>query len=177
MREGAVAVEFSMAHPVPTLYEWLGGGEALSALIARFYQKVPADPILEPLFRNMDPAHFEHVAKFIAEVLGGPAEYSAKHGGHAAMIRHHLGKGITEEQRQHWVRLLLETADEMKLPSDPEFRSALVAYLEWGSRLDVINSTLPPDTAIDEAPMPAWNWGVPGGPYQPESKTPDPTRS
>jgi hemoglobin len=166
-----------MANPVPTLYEWLGGSEPLSALIARFYQKVPVDPILEPLFRNMDPAHFEHVAKFIGEVLGGPAEYSAHHGGHVAMIRHHLGKGITEQQRQHWVRLLLETADELNLPSDPEFRSALVAYLEWGSRLAVMNSALAPDTPIDEAPMPSWHWGVPGGPYQPESETPDPTRS
>jgi hemoglobin len=93
------------------------------------------------------------------------------------MIRHHLGKGITEQQRQHWVRLLLETADELNLPSDPEFRSALVAYLEWGSRLAVMNSALSPDTPIDAAPMPAWNWGVPGGPYQPASETPDPTRS
>jgi truncated hemoglobin YjbI len=42
----------------------------------------------------MDPAHFEHVAKFIAEVLGGSTEYSANHGGHAAMIRHDLGRGI-----------------------------------------------------------------------------------
>jgi hemoglobin len=166
-----------MVSNVPTLYEWLGGSDVLSALIERFYEKVPSDPLLEPLFRQMDPAHFEHVAKFIAEVLGGPAEYSAEHGGHAAMIRHHLGRGITEEQRQHWVRLLLETADEMKLPSDPEFRSALVAYLEWGSRLAVINSALPPDTPIEEAPMPAWGWGVPGGPYQPESETPDSTRS
>ena len=74
-----------------TFYEWLGGSDALSALIARFYKKVPADPLLEPLFRNMDPAHFEHVAQFIAEVLGGPADYSAQHGGHAAMIRHHVG--------------------------------------------------------------------------------------
>jgi truncated hemoglobin YjbI len=40
----------------------------------------------------MDPAHFEHVAKFIGEVLGGSAEYSSQHGGHAAMIRHYLGK-------------------------------------------------------------------------------------
>jgi hemoglobin len=162
---------------VPTLYEWLGGSEVLSALIARFYEKVPADPLLEPLLQHMDPAHFEHVAKFIAEVLGGPAEYSAEHGGHAAMIRHHLGKGITEQQRRHWVRLLLETADELNLPSDPEFRSALVAYLEWGSRLAVINSALPSDTQVEEAPMPAWNWGVPGGPYQSESETSNPNNS
>ncbi|HEY5057147.1 MAG TPA: group II truncated hemoglobin [Acidobacteriaceae bacterium] len=156
-----------MASDTPTLYEWLGGSEVLSALIARFYEKVPADPVLEPLFRQMAPAHFEHVAQFVAEVLGGPADYSAQHGGHAAMIRHHLGRGITEEQRQHWVRLLLETADEMDLPSDPEFCSALVAYLEWGSRLAVINSALAPDTPVEEASMPAWGWGVPGGPYQP----------
>jgi hemoglobin len=170
-------VESGMASNVPTLYEWLGGSEVLSALIARFYEKVPGDPTLEPLFRNMDPAHFEYVAKFIAEVLGGPAEYSSQHGGHAAMIRHHIGKGITEQQRQHWVHLLLETADELKLPSDPEFRSALVAYLEWGSRLAVINSALPPDTRVEEAPMPVWGWGVPGGPYQPESETSDPSSS
>jgi len=28
--------------------------------------------------------------------------------------------------------------DEVGLPSDPEFRSAFVAYLEWGHRLAVI---------------------------------------
>ena len=162
-----------MEPDVPTLYEWLGGSEVLSALIARFYEKMLADPLLEPLFRNMDPAHFQRVAEFIAEVFGGPKEYSAKRGGHAAMVRHHLGKGITEEQRQHWVRLLLETADEMKIPSDPEFRSALVAYLEWGSRLAVINSALPEAAVIEEAAMPVWGWGVPGGPYISADKEPE----
>jgi len=34
------------------------------------------------------------------------------------MIRHHLGKGITEPQRKRWVALLLETADELQLPGD-----------------------------------------------------------
>jgi len=156
-----------MSASIPTLYDWLGGQQVLSALIERFYEKVPADPVLEPLFRDIKPSHFEHVAKFIAEVLGGPADYSAQCGGHAAMVRHHLGKGITEEQRQHWMHLLLATADEMKLPDDPEFRSALVAYLEWGSRLAVINSTLAAGVPVAEAAMPSWGWGVPGGPYQP----------
>ena len=142
-----------MASNVPTLYEWLGGAEPLRALISRFYEKVPADPVLAPLFARMPAEHFQHVAEFIGEVLGGPADYSAHHGGHANMIRHHLGKGITDEQC---------------LRSDPEFRSALVAYLEWGSRLAVINSALPSDAPVGDAPMPAWNWGVPGGPYQPD---------
>src|SRR5258707_12983007 len=98
-----------MAPNVPTLYEWLGGAEPLTRLIDRFYQKVPADPILAPLFAHMPQEHFQHVAAFIGEVLGGPADYSAHHGGHAAMIKHHLGKGITEEQRKRWAILLLET--------------------------------------------------------------------
>ena len=156
-----------MEKPVPTLYEWLGGEEVLARVIERFYEKVPADPLLEPLFASMPKEHFQHVAVFIGEVLGGPKEYSAKHGGHAAMIRHHLGKGITDEQRKRWLALLLETADEMGLPADPEFRSALVAYLEWGSRLAVINSALPEGADVGEAPMPEWGWGVPGGPYIP----------
>lgn len=157
-----------MPSKTPTLYEWLGGGEVLPQLIRRFYEKVPSDPVIAPLFASMPEEHFQHVAQFIAEVFGGPADYSTLHGGHAAMIRHHLGKGITEQQRQHWVRLLLETADELKLPDDPEFRSALVGYLEWGSRLAVINSRLPAETTVEEMPMPGWNWGVPGGPYRPE---------
>jgi hemoglobin len=159
-----------MATKVPTLYEWLGGAEPLNRLIDCFYQKVPADPILAPVFAHMSPEHFQHVARFIAEVLGGPADYSSLHGGHAEMIRHHLNRHITDQQRQRWMSLLLETADELHLPSDPEFRSALVAYLEWGSRLAVINSTLPADTTVTEAPMPAWSWSVPGGPYQPAAE-------
>src|ERR1700682_648177 len=59
-----------MTPKVPTLYEWLGGAEPLSRLIARFYEKVPADPVLAPLFANMPQEHFQHVAAFIAEVLG-----------------------------------------------------------------------------------------------------------
>jgi hemoglobin len=157
-----------MEKAVPTLYEWLGGEEKLAQVIARFYEKVPEDALLRPLFASMPKEHFRHVALFIGEVLGGPKRYSEEHGGHAAMIRHHLGKGITDEQRKRWMTLLLETADELGMPADPEFRSALVAYLEWGSRLAVINSALPKDAEVGDAPMPEWGWGVPGGPYQGE---------
>jgi hemoglobin len=155
-----------MTTKIPTLYEWIGGAEPLSRLIDRFYQKVPFDPILAPVFAHMSPQHFQHVTQFIAEVLGGPADYSTLHGGHAEMVRHHLNRNITDQQRQRWMGLLLETADELQLPADPEFRSAVVAYLEWGSRLAVINSALPVETFIGDSPMPAWGWGVPGGPYQ-----------
>lgn len=155
-----------MSSPVPTLYTWLGGIEALERPTTRFYERVPANPVLAPVFAHMHAGHAKHVAAFLAEVLGGPYEYSAAHGGHPHMIRQHLNRYLTQEQRRAWVALLLDTADELKMPDDPEFRSALVGYLEWGSRLAVLNSQ--EGAAVNpDAPMPKWGWGEVKGPYVP----------
>jgi hemoglobin len=62
----------SASSRVPTLYEWIGGGEALSRLLDTFYERVPQDPLLAPAFANMSAAHVAHVAAFVAEVFGGP---------------------------------------------------------------------------------------------------------
>jgi hemoglobin len=138
---------------------------AIEALMMVFYRKVRQDSVLAPLFAQMSDAHPQHVAHFVAEVLGGPPLYSNERGGHPHMISRHLDRHLSQPERAQWVRLLLEAADEVRLPDDPEFRSALVAYLEWGSRLAVINSQ-PGASADSKAPMPRWGWGVPGGPYR-----------
>ena len=151
---------------VPTLYEWMGGMPAISRLLETFYGRVPSDPTLAPVFAQMSPTHSAHVADFIAEVFGGPKTYSGEHGGHAHMIGRHLGRALTETQRKRWISLLLECADEIGVPADPEFRSAFVAYLEWGTRLAVLNSQ-PGATVTPDSPMPAWGWGEVKGPYVP----------
>jgi hemoglobin len=149
---------------VPTLFEWIGGLPALARLFDTFYARVPTDPVLGPVFAKMSPQHVEHVAAFVAEVLGGPKTYGQQHGGHANMIHRHVNRGITEEQRARWMQLLLQCADEIGVPSDPEFRSALVSYLEWGTRLALMNSQ-PGANVNGEAPMPKWGWGEVKGPY------------
>ncbi|MBA3560115.1 MAG: hypothetical protein H0W30_16120 [Gemmatimonadaceae bacterium] len=58
-----------------------------------------------------------------------------------------------------------ECADARGLPDDPEFRSAFVAYLEWRSRLAVMNSQDGAAPVLDQ-PMPKWGWGEVGGPYR-----------
>jgi hemoglobin len=159
-------IQMTESKTVPTLAEWAGGLEGLRALTKRFYEKVPHDPLLAPVFAQMDPRHAEHVAGFITEVFGGPNAYTSQRGSHAHMVGRHLRRHLTEELRKRWLALMLDTADEVGVPSDPEFRSAFVGYLEWGTRLAVLNSqdgvTPPPD----DAPMPVWNWGPPGGPWQ-----------
>lgn len=66
---------------------------------------------------------------------------------------------------KRWVELLLDTADEIKLPNDPEFRSALVGYLEWGSGIAVADSANTVNPVDSAAPMPTWGWGEVKGPY------------
>ncbi len=149
---------------VPTLFEWMGGKPAIDRLFEVFYARVPSDPLLASVFASMSPDHAKHVSAFVAEVFGGPKTYSERHGGHPRMIHHHVGRALTEAQRQRWIQLLLQCADEIGVPDDPEFRSSLVAYLEWGTRLAVINSQPGADVTA-EAPMPAWGWGETKGPY------------
>jgi hemoglobin len=152
---------------IPSLYEWMGGMEVFEKLMVVFYKKVLEDPLLLPVFGHMSPDHQRHVAHFVAEVFGGPSTYSEQEGSHARMIQRHVGKHLTEQQRQQWVRLLVESVDEIQVPADPEFRSAFVAYIEWGTRIAVMNSNTDQPTIKPDAPMPKWGWGVPGGPYVP----------
>ncbi|MES2731701.1 MAG: group II truncated hemoglobin [Bacteroidota bacterium] len=151
---------------VPSLYEWAGGMPTFEKLTEVFYDKVLQDALLEPVFKHMSPQHRQHVAHFIAEVFGGPKAYSEAEGSHAGMVIKHLGKHLTENHRKRWVQLLLESADELHLPDDPEFRSAFVAYIEWGTRIAVLNSQTENLTMNPQEPMPRWGWGEVGGPYQ-----------
>jgi len=151
---------------IPTLYEWTGGKEVFEQLTKVFYDKVLQDELLYPVFKNMSADHSKHVAHFIAEVFGGPKLYTVgDNGSHADMVAHHVGKMLTEAQRKRWLQLLLEAADETGLKDDPEFRSSLLGYLEWGSRLAIINSNATENPVKEHEPMPKWGWGETGGPY------------
>ena len=153
---------------IPTLYEWAGDLQTFEKLFEKFYAKVLQDDLLGEVFKDMSPEHIRHVSHFVVEVFGGPKFYTTEdNGSHARMIGKHIGKMLIEEKRQRWVKLLLETADEIGLKSDPEFRSAFVGYLEWGTRIAVINSNLNENPVANSEPMPKWGWGETGGPFVP----------
>lgn len=147
---------------IPTLYEWVGNAESFTNLINAFYDRAVADPLLNPLFNNMPAQHRQHVAEWFAEIFGGPKVYSAPYqadeSAHHHMISAHLNLGISEEQRKRWVQLMGDAADDVNLPADPEFRSAFMAYVEWGTRMALMYSK-PNMKAPTSEPMPYWGWG------------------
>jgi CDGSH-type Zn-finger protein/truncated hemoglobin YjbI len=133
----------------PTLFEWAGGLPALTRLTRMLYERhVPADDLLAPLFAAMPPGSPQREAAVMAEAFGGPPADDPSTG----------RPGLTEDQRARWVALAIQSADDAKLPADPQFRAALTSYLEWTSR------------AGDTTP-PAWDWGPAGPPAEEPAPT------
>jgi hemoglobin len=142
-----------------TLYEWAGGEAAFRRLIDAFYDRVEADDLLSPLFPGgVGEEHRRNVTAWWCEVLGGPARYTAELGGYERMVGKHRGLSISPEQRFRFASLMSLAADDAQLPDDPEFRSAFIAYLEWGTRLAMSNSQ-PGAEIAEHAPVPRWGWG------------------
>lgn len=150
----------------PTLFEWAGGREAFDRMIDAFYDRLEQDELLSPFFPGgVHEEHRRHVATWWCEVFGGPTDYTRDLGGYERMLHKHLQLGITKDQRLRFAWLMSLAADDAGMPEDPEFRSALVAYLEWGTRLAFANSH---DNAhiVEHAPVPRWGWGE-APPYRP----------
>jgi len=158
----------STENKMPTLYEWAGGEETFKRLTSVFYGKVITDPILQAVFGSMAQEHPQRVAWSLGEIFGGPKTYTEQRGGHRQLIAAHLHRHLSEQQRARWVSLLMEAADEIALPSDPEFRAAFVSYIEWGSRIALAVSQPGVDIPEDLDPMPHWDWIV----TPPEQKAP-----
>ena len=155
-----------MAGDDPTLYQWAGGQAAFDRMINAFYDRVETDDLLSPFFPGgVHEDHRRHVATWWGEVFGGPAAYTEQLGGYEQMLHKHTGLAITNEQRFRFASLMSLAADDAEMPADPEFRSALVAYLEWGTRLALGNSQ-PGATVMEHAPVPRWGWGE-APPYKP----------
>jgi hemoglobin len=150
----------------PSLYEWAGGQAAIRRLMDSFYDRVEGDEQLSLFFPDgVSEDHRAHVTEWWSEVLGGPARYTEELGGYENMLARHRGLAITPEQRHRFVSLISLAADDAGLPDDPEFRSALIAYAEWGTRLAMHNSQ-PGAEVVEHAPVPRWGWGE-APPFEP----------
>ena len=141
-----------------SLYDHAGGDEALHRLEELFYEKVLADPLLRGLFTERVPTHVDHLTWFTAESFGGPDRFTSNLG-FQYIIDVHRHLEITDEQRERFVSLYLESLDEAGLPDDEPFRQAVREHLEFGSKVAQQNSRAKTDSELHPIrEVPRWRW-------------------
>ena len=143
---------------MPTLFEHAGGEEALHRLEQIFYERVFADPLLQPLFGAGRATHVDRLTAFTAESFGGPDRFSRELG-FAHLISVHRGLRITEAQRERFVELYLAALDAAGMPSDTAFREAVREHVEFGSKVAMQNSHAESDDELHPLRgVPRWTW-------------------
>src|ERR1039457_7040725 len=100
-------------------------------LAAAFYARVEHDPVLRALYpAKTFKCAIEGLALFLAEVLGGPREYTKTRWSVSLRDIHERLK-IGPEHREHWIEKMFRAIDEVGI-AEPE-RSALRRYFEEAS--------------------------------------------
>jgi hemoglobin len=81
-----------------TLYEAVGGFDAILALTRGWHALCLADPTAaHPFEHDLHPYHDERLAAYLAEALGGPGLYTAGYGDESSVQRIHAGNGVHPE--------------------------------------------------------------------------------
>tara|TARA_Y100000588_G_scaffold130839_1_gene143385 strand:- start:250 stop:648 length:399 start_codon:yes stop_codon:yes gene_type:complete len=109
------------------VYSKLGGKEFFVELVNKFYERVETDQILRPMYpENLDPGK-DHLAGFLAQYFGGPAEYSAERG-HPRLRQRHRLFPIDQAARDAWVNHMVASVQSMDVP---EYESRILTeYFE-----------------------------------------------
>lgn len=98
------------------------------ALVGRFYDAVPADPTLGPLYPAADlPGARRRLTLFLAQYWGGPRTYDAERG-HPRLRMRHAPFPIGPAERDAWLRLMREAIASAAPPGTVKDR--LLAYVE-----------------------------------------------
>jgi hemoglobin len=88
-----------------TLYERVGGEQAIGELIYKFYDRVLADPELKPFFKNTSMEKLRRMQReFFSAALDGPIAYTGRPLSHV-----HHGRGITKHHFALYVDHLIDT--------------------------------------------------------------------
>jgi hemoglobin len=148
----------------PSIYEFAGSSPAFLALASAHHERCLQDPELNhPFSHGINPEHIERLAAYWAEVFGGPARYSKSYGGHSTMLGIHAGQGTGDDFAIRFVACFMQAADDVGLPDDPEFRSAIRSYMEWAT--GEVDSYAPPGSQVRPGlPVPHWSWNGPETP-------------
>ena len=102
------------APPEPTLYQRLGGREAIKGVVDDFVANVMADPRVNARFKGLQPAAVAklqtNLADQICDVTGGPCAYLGRD-----MKAAHAGMRITDAEWSATVEGLVKSLNKFKV--------------------------------------------------------------
>jgi hemoglobin len=137
-----------------SLYDSLGGFDALLALCRRWHALCLADPLAaHPFEHGLHPRHDERLAAYLAEVTGGPKLYSAGYGDESSMQRLHAGNGEHRELDERCLALFEQALVDVGLPPLPGKR--LAAHFRQATEAQHAYSKSPDDVP-EGLPLPEW---------------------
>lgn len=116
-----------------SLYERLGGKDAISAVVEDFAGNVLADPRINKKFAKSDPARLvSNLKDFVCFATGGPCQYKG-----LSMKDSHKNMGTTAGEFSALVEDLVKTLDKFKVPEKE--KNELLGAL-GGLRSDIVES-------------------------------------
>jgi hemoglobin len=115
----------------PNLFDVAGGMPFFERLVGRFYDGVPDDPILGPLYPEPELAGARHrLTLFLAQYWGGPRTYDAERG-HPRLRMRHAPFAIGPAQRDAWLARMREAIASADPP--PAVAHRLHAYFDMAA--------------------------------------------
>jgi hemoglobin len=106
----------NIAEEEKSLYQRLGGYDTVAAVIDDFFKRMMGDPTLGRFFIGLSTDSKRRAQQltvdFVCSATGGPCLYTGRD-----MKTAHTGLGITENDWQVSVNLLVATLDKFKVPA------------------------------------------------------------
>lgn len=101
-----------------SIYDAMGGADAVRALAQAWHRRCLDDPILAHAFeQGTHPAHTERLAAYWAEQLGGPTGYTDHMGTYTDVIAMHAGNGPHEQMDGRAVAAFTLALDDAGVPT------------------------------------------------------------
>jgi len=119
---------------MPTLYEQLGGAEAVDAAVELFYRKVVSDPRISHFFDGIEmKRQIVKQKAFLTTVFGGPNKYTGRtmRAAHRDAVEH----GLNDTHFDAVVELLGDSLGELGVKPQ---HIAQVAAIAWGLACDCV---------------------------------------
>jgi hemoglobin len=141
-----------------TIFEALGGADAVLRLAHAWHERVLADEVVAHAFSHgFHPQHTERLAAYWGEAWGGPATYSERYGDESSVVRMHSGNGPHDEMDRRAIACFDQAMADVGI-DDARLRRLLHDYFAWATTTTMSAYHDSADDVPDGLRIPRWSW-------------------